>query len=250
MMNAADFPYGYRQTTSYDRHGQPSYAYAPLQLEDFLNPQEDDHFNHGPVHDGDVDTLYKILQRILQTNPFITILRGQKFDWGIPDLAQPAPDLAIVPDLLQSDERRDVFDVVRERTLPRTIIEVTSPHFADFDLIQKREIYQKVGVPEYIIIDTGLRTGNDAKAYRVVGHTLVDGEYQLLESDEQGFIHSTGNQLRIGATQQRDDFIVIDARTNQPVVPDDTNDRVSIQEVQGNQRAKSIESALDFLRSG
>ena len=58
------------------------------------------------------------------------------------------------PDVLYiSSERKD--DIVKERIIgaPDMVIEILSPSNAYYDLRQKKDIYQKNGVKEYIIID-------------------------------------------------------------------------------------------------
>jgi len=76
------------------------------------------------------------------------------------------------PDLLYiSGERRS--DIVKERIIgaPDLVIEILSPSNAYYDLRQKKDIYEKYGVREYIIIDP-VQMNADLYA-------LKDGTYYL-----------------------------------------------------------------------
>jgi Uma2 family endonuclease len=58
------------------------------------------------------------------------------------------------PDILYIKEGR-VADLVKDRIegAPDLIIEILSPSTAYYDLRQKKDVYEKYGVAEYIIID-------------------------------------------------------------------------------------------------
>ena len=75
------------------------------------------------------------------------------------------------PDLLFiSYERREIIQQ-RIEGVPELIIEILSPSNAYYDLRQKKEIYEKFGVKEYIIVDP---IAQNADLY-----SLKDGAYQL-----------------------------------------------------------------------
>ncbi len=76
------------------------------------------------------------------------------------------------PDILFISEERKQ-DIIKERVegAPDLIIEILSPSNAYYDLRQKKEIYEKYGVKEYIIIDP---IAQNADLY-----VLKDNVYQL-----------------------------------------------------------------------
>jgi len=76
------------------------------------------------------------------------------------------------PDILFISEERKA-ELIKDRVegAPDLIIEILSPSNAYYDLRQKKELYEKYGVKEYIIIDP---LAQNADLY-----VLVDGVYQL-----------------------------------------------------------------------
>jgi Uma2 family endonuclease len=76
------------------------------------------------------------------------------------------------PDLLYISEERKA-DIVKERIIgaPDLVVEILSPSNAYYDLRQKKDIYEKYGVKEYIIIDP-VQMNADLYA-------LKDGSYYL-----------------------------------------------------------------------
>ena len=87
------------------------------------------------------------------------------------------------PDFLYITEER--LEIVRSRIegAPDIAIEILSPSNAYYDLIQKKEIYEKYGVKEYIIFDP---IAKNASLY-----ILKDGVYHLHQKAQQNeLLHS------------------------------------------------------------
>jgi Uma2 family endonuclease len=81
-------------------------------------------------------------------------------------------DNAFQPDVIYiSAERRAELIKYRIHGAPDIVIEILSPSNAYYDLRQKKDIYEKYGVKEYIIIDPIKET---AELY-----ALINGTYQL-----------------------------------------------------------------------
>jgi Uma2 family endonuclease len=82
------------------------------------------------------------------------------------------------PDLLYISEERKI-EIVKERIIgaPDMVVEILSPSNAYYDLRQKKDIYQKYGVKEYIIVDPVLM---NADLY-----ALKDGIYYLHQRAEK-----------------------------------------------------------------
>jgi len=82
------------------------------------------------------------------------------------------------PDLLYVSEERKI-EIVKERIIgaPDIVVEILSPSNAYYDLRQKKDIYQKYGVKEYIIVDPILM---NADLY-----ALKDGIYYLHQRAEK-----------------------------------------------------------------
>lgn len=248
-MQADEFIYGRRQIISYNRTAQPSYSYTPLTQADFLNPQPTDEFTHGPRHDADVAYLQGIFRQHYRGNPLVTILGNVKMVWDVADLAQPAPDLAIVIGLESLENELTYFDVGAMGQRPRFVAEVTSPHFAQLDLVEKFKIYAQAGVQEYFIIDSGERAGNPALAYQVLGYRLVKQRYEPIPPEQDGRVYSKVNRLWLLPNATQNGFAAISERTGQPITPDaDSMTSVTAARVEATFRATSIAAQLNFLR--
>lgn len=247
------FEYGRRQIIHYDRTGQPTYTYLPLTEADFLNPQPADEFVHGTHHEQDVRVIRQIFRHLYRYNPFMTVLSNVKLLWDVDGLAQPAPDIAIVANMVEPERPRTEFDVRAEGVRPQFVLEVTSPRLAQLDLERKVAIYQQAGVKEYMIIDSGLRAGlvaQENKTYTVLGYRLVHGQYEPIAPDTHGRLFSATNKVSIGPTEQGDGFIVVEQRTGMPITADAAHDEgPATAYAEAANRAHSIASQLDFLRS-
>ncbi|WP_426670744.1 Uma2 family endonuclease [Mucilaginibacter sp. McL0603] len=82
------------------------------------------------------------------------------------------------PDVLYiSEQRRSELVKDRIEGAPDLVIEVLSPSNAYYDLRQKKDIYQKYGVKEYIIVDP---IALNSELY-----ILQDGVYQLHQKAEK-----------------------------------------------------------------
>lgn len=245
-----EYYYGRRQLIDYNRTAQPTYGYQALSQADFLDPQEHDRFNHGPRHDADVQRLYAIFRQQYRVNPLVAVFSGVKMRWGIGGLAEPAPDIAVVPGAESWDSQRSVLDVATEGVQPALVLEVLSPRFVDADLHDKVTIYAQAGVQEYWIVDSGEREESDEIAYRVIGYRLVDGAYQAIAPDEQGRLYSTVARLWLVADADGEQITAISKRSGQPIVPDpDMLLNFSAARAEATFRANSIASQLDFGQS-
>ena len=90
-----------------------------------------------------------------------------------------SPDGAIVPgveDALNIELERRSYRIDEWGATPTFVLEVASESTADRDLVEKREIYARIGVREYWRLD---RTGN-YYGEPLVGERLVSGEYERL----------------------------------------------------------------------
>jgi Uma2 family endonuclease len=234
--------WGRRQIIEQNQTGQPRYHYVALQPDDFLNPLPGDEFFEGEQHAHDVRQLRGILRHTLRVHPTLTSFSGVKFIWPDPQLSQPRPDVAVVPNVQERDRPRTLFDVSEEGTAPQVIVEVASPRFAHYDHNEKRELYAATGVQEYFIIEI-LPSMHREHAYRLHGYTLEEGRYLPIEPDATGRLHS--RILRIAFSLQPATYVVSSTRTGRPIVPtaEDLQDDSEIR-AEAAFRAHSIASQL------
>jgi colicin import membrane protein len=245
--DADPYRYGRRQVVRYDKTGQPSYRWVPLEPADFLDPQNDDEFQQGPQHDLIVQRLRRRFHYLHRYNPTTLVISKLKVRWpGIE--AAPAPDLAVIPQVSEPEQARTVFDVAVEGVAPHFVLEVTSPAFAHFDRVDKLALYAQAGVAEYFIVD--LASGAEDAAPHLDGYRLVAGHYQPIEPDGAGRLLSTVNRLWLGLTPDLD-VLLIDERSGQPVEPEATYEEpTTAAPAEAAFRASSIAAQLDLLRSG
>lgn len=249
-MNREDeFYYGRRQIIRYDKTGQPSYTWLPLRRADFLDPQEGDEFEQGARHDADVRKLRRIFRYLHRYNPATLVLSQVKLRWEEPDLPQPAPDLMVIPQASEPERPRLIFDVAGEQARPRFVLEVTSPPFAELDLVDKLTIYAAAGVDEYFIVHAVQRPELSEVDYHLFGYTLNEGCYRPLAPAEQGRLYSAVNRIWLAVDAEQGQIIVIDERTGVPVTPDSSYDEASAAaRAEAASRAHAIAAQLDFLR--
>jgi hypothetical protein len=139
-----------------------------------------------------------------------------------------------------------------EGVRPQLVLEVTSPRLAQLDLADKVAIYQQAGIKEYLVLDAGLREEGDQPTnhgYSVFGYRLVHGQYEHIAPDNRGWIFSATTKVWLGPTEQRDNFIVVDQRTGEPITPVvEREEPAAAAYAEAASRAQSIASQLDFLK--
>lgn len=212
-----EFYYGYRTIITYDKEGKAIYSYKPLTLDDFLNPEEGDLFMQGTLHNEDTDALKSIFRYLYRNDPTTAVFSDLKILWGIEGLAQPAPDVVVIPNVKDLTRPRPTFDVELEGTRPRFILEVVSPRYRRPDRESKAAIYEQAGVEEYIIIDSWL--ADEQVTYEILGYRLRGEIYAEIQPNEQSWVFSAVNEVWIGVTPERDRFFVVDPQTGQEILP-------------------------------
>ncbi|MEM7130205.1 MAG: Uma2 family endonuclease [Chloroflexota bacterium] len=216
------FYYGYRTVMNYDNEGNYiNCTFIPLKQEDFLNPEEGDHFVQGTRHEQDVDDIKSIFRHIHRNNFDITVYSDLQMDWGVPGLSKPAPDVSVIPNVTDPGRPRGSFVVPNEGTRPDFVLEMVSPRYVSADYDDKVPLYQQVGIREYIIVDSGLRSWRDALNYSVRGYRLSGGRYVEIQPNADGWVYSEINDVWVGTTPTRDSFIVVDGQTRELVLSDE-----------------------------
>jgi len=216
-----EFYYGHRLAITYDETGKKIFTYEPLSPDDFLDPEEGDHFVQGTLHYDDVEQAMSTFRYLYRNDPAVTVFSDLKMVWGIEGLSQPAPDVAVVPNVQDPDRARRVFDVGVEGTRPRFILEIVSPRYREPDREKKVAIYERAGVEEYVIVDSWLTEEDRQEVfYEVLGYRLQGGRYTAIQPDERGWVYSTVNDVWIGVSEERDRFFVVDARSGERILPD------------------------------
>lgn len=249
------FYFGRRQLVRYDKTGQPLYQWQPLTLDDFLDPQPDDEFDHGRHHDELVRALRRLFRYSHRYNPTTLVVSNLKLVWDRPGLAQPAPDLAVIPQTPEPAGVRTTFDVAAEGVAPRFVLEVTSPRFAKLDLVDKLAIYAAAGISEYWIVDQqfdGTAGETDERPQlRLLGYQLRAGRYEAIAPAADVRFYSAVNRFWLQLSADGRAIELVDERSGQVVTPSpDFIEPSPGTAAEAASRAQSIADQLDLSSLG
>jgi Uma2 family endonuclease len=126
----------------------------PPTLKDYLNPQFEDKFTQGRLHSDLCHLVYDMVQGYFLRDTDVMILRDVQIHLGP---AGPAPDVSVIRGARNPESDFDSFDVVKQGVLPCLLIEVLSPRdprVLQMDEVNKKDLYERVGIPEYLLVDT------------------------------------------------------------------------------------------------
>ncbi|MCL4868360.1 MAG: Uma2 family endonuclease [Anaerolineae bacterium] len=198
---------------------------------DFLDPRLGDHFMQGHQHARDVEKAHNILRFVHHKNPHTLVTTDVKMVWGRRGLLNPAPDVAVIPNVAEPMRPRTSFFVREEETRPVFILEVVSPKYRRPDVEAKVSIYEQAGVAEYFIIDSNLQP-DEQMQYEIIAYRLIRGEYQPIVPDEQGRYYSYTNHIWFAVTPDRQGFIVIDGDSEVLILPDEERAAAAAQQAE------------------
>lgn len=186
--------------------GRMELVSMPLTPELFLNPQVGDHMTQGKRHGDTARQIADLLDDFFRPVPDVLVTFDLKHLFG-PGLSQPSPDVSVIRGVRDRDADRESFDVIAEGVRPCLIIEVVSPlssRIRKADLEDKVALYRRVGIPEYLIVDSQRRD----RRFRLIGYRLGPSGYMPIEADGEGRLLSEttglwfqvspdGNRVRI-----------------------------------------------------
>jgi Uma2 family endonuclease len=201
---ADPFRYGWRPKYVRLVGGKVEEQRIPLTAADLLDPQLGDVILvQGGPHGKLARRLGGVLEIFFEDDPDVMVTGDMKILWGIPGLKDPAPDIAVIRGARDRDEVREVFDVVKEGVRPCLIIEVVSPKYEEIrrnDYVEKKEIYERAGIPEYLIVEPFRLRGNPIRQW--TGYRLgANGRYQRIEPDGEGRLLSETTGLLFGIAE-------------------------------------------------
>jgi Uma2 family endonuclease len=171
----------------------------PPTLEDYLDPQLEDKLIQGKLHALVRRTLADILYRYFRLDEKMLVLEDCKVLLG-PGLPGPGPDVSVIRGARYPDVDFDSYDVVEQGALPCLLIEVISPkdrRIREMDEVDKKDLYERVGILEYLLVDLPRRA--TGRRFRVRGYRLGAGRrYQPIEPGKDGRLLSETTGLRFG----------------------------------------------------
>src|SRR5436305_9780687 len=135
--------------------GRRELTETPLTREDYLNPQLGDKWVQGRKHGEAIIALAGRLEHWFHSAPEILVLFDVQHLLG-PGLPKPSPDVSVIRGARHPDRVDGSYSVVKQGVPPCLIIEVISPRdprIREIDEHDKVEIYQRTGVPEYLLLE-------------------------------------------------------------------------------------------------
>ena len=177
--------------------------WIPLTADDLLDPQPNFESCQDGPHSSMLVNLYEMLKRHFKGQDAL-VLPVMKLIWHIPGLPEPAPDIAIIRGIRElEDHDQWYFDVIETGIRPSLIIEIAimlDPEARQNDYDKKVEIYERAGIPEYLIIAPATHLTDNRlvlTGYRLGG----DGRYQQIDPDTEGRLLFRSVDLSFGVAE-------------------------------------------------
>ena len=210
----------------------------PPTLEDYLNPQLGDKLIQGRRHSELCLLLFEEIRGYFLPDADVLVLQDVQVQLG-PGLG-PSPDVTVIRGARDPDPDLDSFDVVKQGVLPGLLIEVISPkdsRIRHMDEVDKKDAYERAGIPEYLLVDPPRRTKRPH--FRIYGYRLGLGKrYRLIEPDPEGRILSETTGLRFGASQDGKRIEIFDPAGERILAPDEAREK-AVREVEARKAAEA-----------
>ena len=165
--------------------GEETYREVPLREEDLLFPQEGDRLVVTDPHVQNMLYLRGALDILLRDRPDAKVFSDHVIDFGVEGIRPLGPDVVVFVDLKEPwHARSGTFEAVEFAARPLLVVEMTSPDTRRNDLAPKVDLYYRVGVPYYAIVDHGPR--GDWSPVVLRGYRAGQGGYSPVQPDEKG----------------------------------------------------------------
>ncbi len=148
--------------------------------------------------------------------------------------------LGVAPDFVYQFPNYFVWEVGKP---PDFVLEVASPSTASNDLGRKRDLYARLGIPEYWKLDP---TGGDLYGVALMGERLVGGEYvaYALNVDTDGSVWSRSEVLNLDFLWDGEQFSIRDPLTGEIIDP-----RLSAEQERARAEAAEDRAELELARA-
>lgn len=177
-------------------------AWIPLTPADLLDPWPGWEACQDSCHSRMLHTLSGMLRSHFEDQDAL-VLCLMKMMWHIPGLPEPAPDIAIIQGIREVDPDQWYFDIVETGLLPSLVIEIATmldPEVRRQDYEEKKDIYERVGIPEYLVIAPACYLTEDKLLLN--GYRLgINGRYSPIEPDSHGRLQFKEVGLEFGVAE-------------------------------------------------
>jgi Uma2 family endonuclease len=205
------YRYGWRDVPTKQPDGSTDFIQVPLTLEDVLHPQMGDHVVENMRHDRAEVYLALVCRARAYRDPSALVSRDLGIYWDDPALGHHSPDVAVIFNVRDRDRPRPSFFVATEGTRPRLIIEVTSPHNRQNDVVTKFEEYHRLRILRYVIVD---QLSEDTPL-QIRGYQHAPDGYHELPKDEHGRLWLEDVGVWLGTDGER--VYCYDPHSNEPI---------------------------------
>lgn len=209
--SGVDWSRGWREEIVRTPAGRMERVRIPLTAEEALHPKEGYVMPERTDHDYISHDLCDMLRTYFSNQPGMAVFRNLSFEWGDLAIKPFAPDVAVVPHVHDPKRNRGQFDVAVEGTRPCLVIEIVSASSREADRVTKVKEYARVGVTEYVYIDSRARKGQTV--WEIAGYRLEEGQYLPMLPDEDDALYCATIDMRIGITEGK--VWLEDAKTGQ-----------------------------------
>jgi Uma2 family endonuclease len=229
----------------------PTKTGQEVEQEPFYPSEDGEPMAETPIHVLAIMLLFQALQDFFRARPDVYIASNMFWYWqeGNPD-ARRAPDVMVIPGVGQAD-RRSFFSWKENGAIPAVIFEITSEKNWQENWLDKRELYEELGVKEYFLFDPeaahlrpplqGFRLGK--RGYRTLRHA----EEGSLTSPELGLqLLAEGRMLRLIDTRTRERIHTREERIAQERQNAEESRRRAME---AEQRAQTLEAENARLRA-
>lgn len=155
------FSRGWRVVSETQADGTILEREIPLTEEDLLHPEEGDVIVQNGAHQRDVMYLFYVFDTVLAAREGTLVLSDHRVDWGVRGIRPHCPDVVVFEASPGWDRTQlETFPARQAGARPLLVVEVTSPSTRRNDLEPKRDHYNHLGIPYYLIVD---RLGGEAE---------------------------------------------------------------------------------------
>jgi colicin import membrane protein len=172
---------------------------VPLTEEDLLYPEEGDFAVNPPAHLVDLEYCHISLTSLYVGNPSVVVLGDCRVDYGVEGVRPLGPDILVIFDVGEW-LRRGTFRFAEEGGRPVLVIEICSPGSRDNDLERKVDLYYRVGVQKYVIVDRG---PDGDGPIELTGYQRGRKKWKPLRLDEHGRFDLSPVPLWLGEEEGR-----------------------------------------------
>ncbi|HEY9421933.1 MAG TPA: Uma2 family endonuclease [Thermoanaerobaculia bacterium] len=218
-------------------------AAIPLRRDEIHYPESDGKpMGETGIHVEETIYLLEALKDRLRDVPDVYV-GGDMFLYYV----EGQPRYVVCPDVFVSfgvgSEQRRIYKLWEEGRPPALIVEVTSSETRNEDLNRKKDLYERLGVQEYLLYDP---LGEYLKP-PLRGFQRIAGRYEPLAPSSDGSIQSP----LLGLTFQMEDSRIrlVDTATGEPILRNDEVRELARQTQTAEERAAAAEEEAARLRA-